>query len=160
MLLRVHGGKEITASFYSETERPFLPRTVSSDIGCARTPRPRIQFVVRGVYDAVGFGDQLARLWKYARLVFRQVCGNSTLACRMLTKPRCKLTLQFHVDKIINMNFNLFFDPRLAFDNVGVVDWGPWIPKIFTRIMRSFNLPTAGHLNLTGKIASLPWSAC
>lgn len=30
---------------------------------------------------------------------------------------------------------------RVAKDNVGYVDWKPYIPKIFTRVMRSFNLP-------------------
>ncbi|XP_064602863.1 proteasome activator complex subunit 4-like [Liolophura sinensis] len=30
---------------------------------------------------------------------------------------------------------------RLASDNIGYVDWTPYIPKIFTRIIRSYNLP-------------------
>ncbi|XP_034040183.1 proteasome activator complex subunit 4A isoform X2 [Thalassophryne amazonica] len=30
---------------------------------------------------------------------------------------------------------------RLANDNIGHIDWDPYIPKIFTRILRSFNLP-------------------
>ncbi|TRY93382.1 hypothetical protein DNTS_032873 [Danionella cerebrum] len=30
---------------------------------------------------------------------------------------------------------------RLANDNVGYIDWDPFIPKIFTRILRSLNLP-------------------
>uniref|UniRef100_A0A3Q3GH33 Proteasome activator Blm10 mid region domain-containing protein n=1 Tax=Labrus bergylta TaxID=56723 RepID=A0A3Q3GH33_9LABR len=30
---------------------------------------------------------------------------------------------------------------RLANDNIGYVDWTPYIPTIFTRILRSFNLP-------------------
>uniref|UniRef100_A0A3Q2P0Y9 Proteasome activator subunit 4 n=1 Tax=Fundulus heteroclitus TaxID=8078 RepID=A0A3Q2P0Y9_FUNHE len=34
---------------------------------------------------------------------------------------------------------NLF--ARLANDNIGYLDWDPYIPKIFTRILRSFNLP-------------------
>ncbi|XP_037836937.1 proteasome activator complex subunit 4B isoform X1 [Kryptolebias marmoratus] len=34
---------------------------------------------------------------------------------------------------------NLF--ARLANDNIGYVDWTPYIPTIFTRILRSFNLP-------------------
>ncbi|XP_031434367.1 proteasome activator complex subunit 4A isoform X3 [Clupea harengus] len=34
---------------------------------------------------------------------------------------------------------NLF--ARLANDNIGYVDWDPYIPKIFTRILRSLNLP-------------------
>ncbi|XP_028989298.1 proteasome activator complex subunit 4B-like isoform X2 [Betta splendens] len=34
---------------------------------------------------------------------------------------------------------NLF--ARLANDNIGFVDWTPYIPIIFTRILRSFNLP-------------------
>uniref|UniRef100_A0A8B9HCU2 Proteasome activator subunit 4b n=1 Tax=Astyanax mexicanus TaxID=7994 RepID=A0A8B9HCU2_ASTMX len=34
---------------------------------------------------------------------------------------------------------NLF--ARLANDNIGYVNWDPYIPKIFTRILRSFNLP-------------------
>ena len=54
--------------------------------------------------------------------------------------------------KSISDHHKNFIWHRLAFDNIGVVDWNPWIPKIFTRFMRSFNLPTAGHLNLTGKL--------
>ncbi|XP_041866071.1 proteasome activator complex subunit 4A isoform X1 [Melanotaenia boesemani] len=34
---------------------------------------------------------------------------------------------------------NLF--ARLANDNIGYIDWDPLIPKIFTRILRSLNLP-------------------
>uniref|UniRef100_A0A671Y3T0 Proteasome activator subunit 4 n=1 Tax=Sparus aurata TaxID=8175 RepID=A0A671Y3T0_SPAAU len=34
---------------------------------------------------------------------------------------------------------NLF--ARLSNDNIGYVDWDPYIPKIFTRILRSLNLP-------------------
>uniref|UniRef100_A0A8C2H092 Proteasome activator subunit 4b n=1 Tax=Cyprinus carpio TaxID=7962 RepID=A0A8C2H092_CYPCA len=34
---------------------------------------------------------------------------------------------------------NLF--ARLANDNIGYVNWDPFIPKIFTRVLRSFNLP-------------------
>uniref|UniRef100_A0A673FRQ3 Proteasome activator complex subunit 4B-like n=1 Tax=Sinocyclocheilus rhinocerous TaxID=307959 RepID=A0A673FRQ3_9TELE len=34
---------------------------------------------------------------------------------------------------------NLF--ARLANDNIGYVNWDPYIPKIFTRVLRSFNLP-------------------
>ncbi|KAM7370631.1 hypothetical protein PAMP_010160 [Pampus punctatissimus] len=34
---------------------------------------------------------------------------------------------------------NLF--ARLANDNIGYVDWNPYIPTIFTRILRSLNLP-------------------
>ncbi|XP_031439180.1 proteasome activator complex subunit 4B isoform X1 [Clupea harengus] len=34
---------------------------------------------------------------------------------------------------------NLF--ARLGNDNIGYVNWDPYIPKIFTRILRSFNLP-------------------
>uniref|UniRef100_A0A673CDK3 Proteasome activator subunit 4a n=1 Tax=Sphaeramia orbicularis TaxID=375764 RepID=A0A673CDK3_9TELE len=34
---------------------------------------------------------------------------------------------------------NLF--ARLANDNIGYIDWYPYIPKIFTRILRSLNLP-------------------
>ncbi|KAM9803831.1 proteasome activator complex subunit 4A [Neosynchiropus ocellatus] len=34
---------------------------------------------------------------------------------------------------------NLF--SRLANDNIGYIDWDPYIPKIFTRILRSLNLP-------------------
>ncbi|ESP01603.1 hypothetical protein LOTGIDRAFT_238219, partial [Lottia gigantea] len=30
---------------------------------------------------------------------------------------------------------------RLAYDNIGYIDWKPYIPKIFTRVLRSFNLP-------------------
>nr|XP_015218489.1 PREDICTED: proteasome activator complex subunit 4 isoform X1 [Lepisosteus oculatus] len=30
---------------------------------------------------------------------------------------------------------------RLASDNIGYIDWDPYIPKIFTRILRSLNLP-------------------
>uniref|UniRef100_A0A4W5RB86 Proteasome activator Blm10 middle HEAT repeats region domain-containing protein n=1 Tax=Hucho hucho TaxID=62062 RepID=A0A4W5RB86_9TELE len=34
---------------------------------------------------------------------------------------------------------NLF--ARLANDNIGYIDWDPYIPKIFTRVLRSLNLP-------------------
>ncbi|KAM4771368.1 proteasome activator complex subunit 4 [Rhinophrynus dorsalis] len=34
---------------------------------------------------------------------------------------------------------NLF--ARLANDNIGYIDWDPYVPKIFTRILRSLNLP-------------------
>ncbi|XP_035261773.1 proteasome activator complex subunit 4B isoform X1 [Anguilla anguilla] len=34
---------------------------------------------------------------------------------------------------------NLF--ARLANDNIGYIDWDPYIPKIFTRFLRSLNLP-------------------
>ncbi|XP_035255301.1 proteasome activator complex subunit 4A isoform X2 [Anguilla anguilla] len=34
---------------------------------------------------------------------------------------------------------NLF--ARLANDNIGYIDWDPYIPKIFTRMLRSLNLP-------------------
>ncbi|CAG09459.1 unnamed protein product, partial [Tetraodon nigroviridis] len=34
---------------------------------------------------------------------------------------------------------NLF--ARLANDNIGYIDWDPYIPQIFTRILRSLNLP-------------------
>ncbi|XP_054654643.1 proteasome activator complex subunit 4A [Dunckerocampus dactyliophorus] len=34
---------------------------------------------------------------------------------------------------------NLF--ARLANENIGYIDWDPYIPKIFTRILRSLNLP-------------------
>ncbi|KAG8177101.1 hypothetical protein JTE90_015245 [Oedothorax gibbosus] len=30
---------------------------------------------------------------------------------------------------------------RLAHDNIGYIDWEPFIPMIFTRLLRSFNLP-------------------
>ncbi|XP_078000645.1 proteasome activator complex subunit 4-like [Glandiceps talaboti] len=30
---------------------------------------------------------------------------------------------------------------RVAYDNIGYIDWTPYIPKIFTRVLRSFNLP-------------------
>ncbi|XP_077341678.1 proteasome activator complex subunit 4 [Lithobates pipiens] len=34
---------------------------------------------------------------------------------------------------------NLF--ARLANDNIGYIDWDPYVPKVFTRILRSLNLP-------------------
>ncbi|XP_006004010.1 proteasome activator complex subunit 4 isoform X2 [Latimeria chalumnae] len=34
---------------------------------------------------------------------------------------------------------NLF--ARLATDNIGYIDWDPYIPKIFTRVLRGLNLP-------------------
>ncbi|KAJ8365239.1 hypothetical protein SKAU_G00140700, partial [Synaphobranchus kaupii] len=40
---------------------------------------------------------------------------------------------------------NLF--ARLANDNIGYIDWDPYIPKIFTRFLRSLNLPVGtSHL--------------
>ncbi|KAM6951408.1 proteasome activator complex subunit 4B [Aplochiton taeniatus] len=38
---------------------------------------------------------------------------------------------------------NLF--ARLANDNIGYVDWTPYIPTIFTRILRSLNLPVGAN---------------
>ncbi|CAJ0962986.1 unnamed protein product [Ranitomeya imitator] len=34
---------------------------------------------------------------------------------------------------------NLF--ARLANDNIGYIDWDPYVPKVFTRVLRSLNLP-------------------
>ncbi|CAF4636892.1 unnamed protein product [Rotaria sp. Silwood1] len=30
---------------------------------------------------------------------------------------------------------------RLAWNNIGYIDWEPWLPQIFTRILRGFSLP-------------------
>ncbi|KAF7252291.1 Proteasome activator complex subunit 4 [Varanus komodoensis] len=38
---------------------------------------------------------------------------------------------------------NLF--ARLATDNIGYISWDPYIPKIFTRILRSLNLPVGSN---------------
>uniref|UniRef100_A0A8C3XZU5 Proteasome activator subunit 4 n=1 Tax=Catharus ustulatus TaxID=91951 RepID=A0A8C3XZU5_CATUS len=38
---------------------------------------------------------------------------------------------------------NLF--ARLATDNIGYIDWDPYVPKIFTRILRSLNLPVGSN---------------
>ncbi|XP_064483757.1 proteasome activator complex subunit 4-like [Ornithodoros turicata] len=39
---------------------------------------------------------------------------------------------------------------RLAQNNIGYVDWDPHIPTIFTRLLRSFNLPTtSGKVHVT-----------
>ncbi|ETE72009.1 Proteasome activator complex subunit 4, partial [Ophiophagus hannah] len=38
---------------------------------------------------------------------------------------------------------NLF--ARLATDNIGYINWDPYIPKIFTRILRSLNLPVGSN---------------
>uniref|UniRef100_A0A803SKN4 Proteasome activator subunit 4 n=1 Tax=Anolis carolinensis TaxID=28377 RepID=A0A803SKN4_ANOCA len=38
---------------------------------------------------------------------------------------------------------NLF--ARLASDNIGYINWDPYIPKIFTRILRSLNLPVGSN---------------
>ncbi|XP_061414922.1 proteasome activator complex subunit 4 isoform X2 [Lethenteron reissneri] len=38
---------------------------------------------------------------------------------------------------------NLF--ARLSSENIGYIDWDPYIPKIFTRILRSLNLPVGSN---------------
>lgn len=39
---------------------------------------------------------------------------------------------------------------RLAQNNIGYIDWDPYIPVIFTRLLRSFNLPTtSGKVHVT-----------
>ncbi|KAE8600768.1 hypothetical protein XENTR_v10013403 [Xenopus tropicalis] len=38
---------------------------------------------------------------------------------------------------------NLF--ARLANDNIGYIDWDPYVPQIFTRVLRSFNLPVGSN---------------
>ncbi|XP_030627610.1 proteasome activator complex subunit 4A [Chanos chanos] len=40
---------------------------------------------------------------------------------------------------------------RLANDNIGYIDWDPYIPKIFTRILRSFNLPVGSSQILVSR---------
>ncbi|XP_028809979.1 proteasome activator complex subunit 4B isoform X2 [Denticeps clupeoides] len=47
---------------------------------------------------------------------------------------------------------NLF--ARLANDNIGHVDWDPYIPKIFTRILRSFNLPVGTRQMVVSRYVS------
>ncbi|XP_052006994.1 proteasome activator complex subunit 4A-like isoform X1 [Xyrauchen texanus] len=44
---------------------------------------------------------------------------------------------------------NLF--ARLANDNIGYIDWDPYIPKIFTRILRSLNLPVGSSQMLVSR---------
>ncbi|OQR68927.1 proteasome activator complex subunit 4-like [Tropilaelaps mercedesae] len=44
---------------------------------------------------------------------------------------------------------------RLAEDNIGYVDWEPYIPDIFTRLLRSFNLPYGnGNLKVARSVSS------
>nr|XP_055026346.1 proteasome activator complex subunit 4A [Misgurnus anguillicaudatus] len=40
---------------------------------------------------------------------------------------------------------------RLANDNIGYIDWDPYIPKIFTRILRSLNLPVGSNQMLVSR---------
>ncbi|XP_026870024.2 proteasome activator complex subunit 4A isoform X2 [Electrophorus electricus] len=40
---------------------------------------------------------------------------------------------------------------RLANDNIGYIDWDPYIPKIFTRILRSLNLPVGSNQTLVSR---------
>ena len=40
---------------------------------------------------------------------------------------------------------------RLSHDAIGYIDWSPWIPKIFTRILRSLNLPVGAGLIHVGR---------
>ncbi|GCB62155.1 hypothetical protein scyTo_0011429, partial [Scyliorhinus torazame] len=47
---------------------------------------------------------------------------------------------------------NLF--ARLATDNIGYIDWDEYIPKIFTRILRSLNLPVGSSQVLISKYLS------
>uniref|UniRef100_A0A8C9TJ04 Proteasome activator subunit 4 n=1 Tax=Scleropages formosus TaxID=113540 RepID=A0A8C9TJ04_SCLFO len=47
---------------------------------------------------------------------------------------------------------NLF--ARLASDNIGYIDWDPYIPTIFTRILRSLNLPVGSGQVMTSRSLS------
>uniref|UniRef100_A0A8C5A3D9 Proteasome activator subunit 4 n=1 Tax=Gadus morhua TaxID=8049 RepID=A0A8C5A3D9_GADMO len=47
---------------------------------------------------------------------------------------------------------NLF--ARLANDNIGYINWDPYIPKIFTRILRSLNLPVGSSQMLVQRYAA------
>ncbi|XP_068688324.1 proteasome activator complex subunit 4-like isoform X1 [Montipora foliosa] len=38
---------------------------------------------------------------------------------------------------------------RLAKDNIGFVDWTPYLPTVFTRILRTFSLPIGGNTPLS-----------
>lgn len=38
---------------------------------------------------------------------------------------------------------------RLAYDNIGYIDWTPYIPQIFTRFLKGFNLPVGNSHNAT-----------
>ncbi|XP_070577632.1 proteasome activator complex subunit 4-like isoform X2 [Ptychodera flava] len=40
---------------------------------------------------------------------------------------------------------------RVANDNIGYIDWKPYIPKIFTRILRGFNLPVGSKKVQVGR---------
>ncbi|XP_076868497.1 proteasome activator complex subunit 4A isoform X2 [Brachyhypopomus gauderio] len=40
---------------------------------------------------------------------------------------------------------------RVAIDNIGYIDWDPYIPKIFTRILRSLNLPVGSSQTLVSR---------
>ncbi|XP_071784078.1 proteasome activator complex subunit 4-like [Asterias amurensis] len=39
---------------------------------------------------------------------------------------------------------------RVANDNIGYIDWGPFMAKIFTRFMRGFNLPVGSKKRIVG----------
>ncbi|XP_022243744.1 proteasome activator complex subunit 4-like [Limulus polyphemus] len=43
---------------------------------------------------------------------------------------------------------------RLAHDNIGYIDWEPYIPKIFTRLLDSFNLPVGQNSVQVNRINS------
>ncbi|XP_043911057.1 proteasome activator complex subunit 4 [Protopterus annectens] len=43
---------------------------------------------------------------------------------------------------------------RLANDNIGYIDWDPYIPKIFTRLLRSLNLPVGSSQVVVPKYSS------
>ncbi|GAB1609586.1 proteasome activator complex subunit 4-like [Argonauta hians] len=38
---------------------------------------------------------------------------------------------------------------RLAYDNIGYIDWTPYIPHVFTRFLKGFNLPVGNSKNAT-----------
>ncbi|XP_029642324.1 proteasome activator complex subunit 4 [Octopus sinensis] len=38
---------------------------------------------------------------------------------------------------------------RLAYDNIGYIDWSPHIPRVFTRFLKGFNLPVGNSKNAT-----------
>ncbi|XP_035696564.1 proteasome activator complex subunit 4-like isoform X3 [Branchiostoma floridae] len=44
---------------------------------------------------------------------------------------------------------NLF--ARVALDNIGYIDWSPWVSKLFTRLLRSLNLPVGSKQLQVGR---------
>lgn len=67
---------------------------------------------------------------------------------------------------MLTSNLNVFFNLQdlmnkiagLASENIGLIDWEPYIPILFTRILRSLDLPVC-YKNMKSSRAQALWSS-